>query len=312
MTNTRMKAQARAVLGRHAKSFRWASLFLDAMARDRAAIVYAFCRHVDDVVDESTDMEAARKELDMTVEMLQGLKQPSVLVAAFLEVAQETGFGIEPALDLIEGMRSDLGPVRMADDEELFVYCYRVAGTVGVMMCHILGARGRDAQLYAIDLGIAMQLTNICRDVLEDAQRNRTYLPLERLRKAGLDAECVVQHARHPASSSAISRIRVADVVRQLLSTADTKYETARKGYVYLPPRARLSIMVASKLYRHIGILLRDHRACDPLLGRVSVSPSEKVRLTARAILEWASLTPMRARFETARNLVVEALVRAA
>lgn len=310
MQSESVREGAARVLEKHAKSFRWAAAFLAPQARSDAAVVYAFCRYIDDVVDEADDVADARLALDETVAMLEGATEPSPLVEEFLHVSRRTGFGIEPALDLIKGVRSDLGVVRVADDQELSVYCYRVAGTVGLMMCRVLGVKSQRAERYAIDLGVGMQLTNICRDVLEDAQIGRIYLPLTRLDAVGLTPEALVSHATLPGEHGALTRTRVAAVVRDLLTTADAKYLSARSGYEYLPPRARLSIMVAAELYQHIGHVLRDVHGCDPLGGRVSVSPAQKARLTARVIVTWALDCSKRATrtFEGASRAFSEAL----
>src|SRR5690606_23084968 len=136
----------------------------------------------DDTVDEADDENEARQRLVLIEEMLGGTRAPSPIVAAYIALMEAADIGLAPARDLIAGARSDLQAVRMRTDEEFLQYCYRVAGTVGLMMCGVLGVRDVGARRHAIDLGIAMQMTNICRDVLEDAKRDRVYLPEGRLR----------------------------------------------------------------------------------------------------------------------------------
>jgi phytoene synthase len=283
--------KAEEVLQHHAKSFRWASYFLSDAKRRDAAVAYAFCRLVDDIVDEATDEDEARRGLDEVESMLRATVEPSPLVAAFVEVADRTGFGLLPAFDLILGMRSDLGPVRLKTSEELSLYCYRVAGTVGLMMCGILGVGSERARSYAVDLGVAMQLTNISRDVLEDAGRNRVYLPAKLLERHGITQDRFLASLEGNSVEREHSRRAVSAAVFDLLVRADTKYESGAEGYQFLPPRARLSIMVAADLYQQIGILLREEFNCDPLVGRVRVAPSRKVLLTARALAKWSLLS---------------------
>lgn len=265
----------RAVLARHARSFRWAAAFLDRDRRDDAAVVYAFCRALDDTVDEggdrSEDRAAAASTLDAIEAALRGQAPASPLCAAYLEVAARRGIPSWAATDLVEGMRSDLGDVTVRDDDALLVYCYRVAGTVGVMMCGILGVRDRRALAHAIDLGIAMQLTNICRDVREDLARGRSYLPAARLR-AGAPAERQEEGMRR--------------VVLDLLALADRYYESARRGMTFIPAAARLAIHVASVLYRAIGLGLR-RRGGDAMAGRVTVSGSAKLGWLVVALGQW-------------------------
>lgn len=167
----------------------------------------------------------------------------------------------------------------MADDAELVRYCYRVASTVGLMMCGVLGVRCREALPHAIDLGIAMQLTNICRDVAEDAARGRVYLPAERLRSAGIDPEDVVRGTADPE--------RVASVVRSVLALADRYYRSADGGMRDIPWRFRPAILVASRTYRAIGVRLRRRR---PTAGRTVVPWPEKLAWSAAAVA--ASLRP--------------------
>src|SRR5690606_27206691 len=121
------------VLHRHARSFSLASRLLAEKTRDRAAITYAFCRLVDDAVDEAKSTHEAQAALDRIEGMLRGDLPPDALISAYVALCQDTGIGLAPAWDLILGARSDLLQVRMQGDVDLLTYCYRVAGTVGLM-----------------------------------------------------------------------------------------------------------------------------------------------------------------------------------
>lgn len=271
-------AVARAVLARHGKTFRFASAFLPAKNADDIALLYAFCREVDDAVDEATSVEAGRWEGACITAELAGLRPPRAAIAAFLALAGKSGIDLRFADDFIDGVRSDAAErVRVDDDRALLAYCYRVAGTVGAMMCPLLGVTDRRALPFAIDLGIAMQITNICRDVLEDAGRNRVYLPCARLREVGIDPEHVV--------AGVADRSALAAVVRDLLELADAHYRRSEQGVRFLPLRARAAILVASRVYRAIGVrLLRRHRG-DPLHGRTVVPLVEKLGVALAAVL---------------------------
>ncbi len=291
-TNLSLKtvARARAILDHHAKTFRAASVFLSPAQRDDAAVAYAFCRLVDDAVDEAVDQETAERQLgELETALETGHGDP--IVVAYRELAERAGFGLEPAHDLILGARSDLGAVRFSHDQELLTYCYRVAGTVGLMMCGILGVHQPEARRHAIDLGVGMQLTNICRDVLEDAQRDRVYLPASRLSQAGLSQIELLSTSQSSTASQQFESGRqvdaVARVVDELLSLADLKYASGAQGFHFLPVRARLAIGVASHLYRNIGLSLRRDYACNSLLGRVSLSGFRKRILTVQALGAW-------------------------
>lgn len=291
----RVARESRAVLARQAKSFRWASWFLPPRMRRDASIVYAFCRMVDDAVDASPSPEIARQRLTDIKNMLECEGEANELVAAYLEAAFRLGFGLEPARALLAGAESDLDTVRVADDAELFGYCYRVAGTVGLMMCGVLGVRQQAARAYAVDLGIAMQLTNICRDVREDAALGRVYLPSARLVGGGLtkdDVEPVRLLAPNEATRAAVSR-----AVLGLISDAERLYALGARGFPHIPAQPRLAIMVAATLYRAIGQRLR-RRHGNALAGRTVVPTWHKVGLVLASLGAWLAhlLLPERPR----------------
>lgn len=258
---------SRASLARHARSFRWASWFLPPDRRDDAAVVYAFCRLVDDLADEAPDPVEARVALDRLEAEVRGEAAARPLVAAFREVFARRGGGVQPAVELIAGVRGDLGPVCVQGDAGLLRYGYRVAGTVSLMMCAVLGVTDPRAMPFAIDLGVAMQITNICRDVREDAERCRVYLPADRLRGAGTSPEALL--------AGDAPRAAVAPVVGDLLGLADRYYQSARAGMRWIPLRSRLAILVAARVYRGIGVVLRA-AGCDALRGRVHVGVAGK------------------------------------
>lgn len=181
-------ADSLVTLAHGSRSFRLASHFLPVDARLDAAVVYAFCRHVDDVVDEARDRASATSALDAVRAQLDGRAPPEPLVATLDEVAARTGMVRAAALELVDGVGTDLHEVLLTNDRGLLRYCYGVASTVGLMMCGVLGVRERAAHAFAVDLGVAMQLTNICRDVAADAAMGRVYLPATRLQSHGIDS----------------------------------------------------------------------------------------------------------------------------
>jgi phytoene synthase len=289
---THLEEQCQAVMSHHAKSFRWAALFLSKRQRADSAIAYAYCRFVDDSVDEAPNPKAARAALQRLTQELEGEVSPSPLFKLYGSLAERASFGLEPARDLLKGAASDLGKVQLEDDEELLTYCYRVAGTVGLMMSGILGVEAESARQHAIDLGIGMQLTNICRDVLEDAERGRVYLPAKRLHEYGSSPQDLIQYAtdRNELSQDELESLTrsVVIVVDELLDMAENKYRSGEAGFKYLPVRARLAITVAAYLYRHIGRTLISEQDANPLKGRVSVNWRNKVLLTTRALGAWS------------------------
>ncbi|MGK5020254.1 phytoene/squalene synthase family protein [Janthinobacterium lividum] len=287
MTPARTPAQQRALANAGAalrskgRSFYWAGHLLGRVHAARATRLYGFCRHVDDLADEATSVEDAQRALALlSTEIAAGISDDPATRDVLGLMAE---CAIEPALmlELIRGVASDLEPVRVEDDAALLRYCYRVAGTVGLMMCQVLGVRDEAALRHALDLGIAMQLTNICRDVSEDAGAGRRYLPASRI------GALAPQQLIAPALSlQPLLRRCVAD----LLDQADIYYQSGQQGLPYLPLRARGAILVAARLYQAIGVRLRrsDHAFWE---GRAVVPGRSKAALTLHALLT-AALTP--------------------
>ena len=273
-----IQSQSRAVLAHHAKTFTLAARFLPARQRDDAAVVYAVCRLIDDLVDEAVDIQAGCRALDELREMLFGERRPSPLIAVFLQTAERCDIPLEAVSDLIDGVASDAGEVMVEDDAELIRYGYAVAGTVGLMMCGVIGVRDPAARAHAIDLGIAMQLTNICRDVAEDADRGRVYLPAQRLEDAAIAPRALINQP--------LDGKRLAPVVHDVLSIAERYYQSAEAGMAAIPWRPRMAIMAASRVYRAIGFAIARQRF-DVTRGRAHVSASRKAMWVTRAL--WAS-----------------------
>ena len=278
-TRTRVIAESRVVLARHARTFELAGRFLGPARRDEAAVVYAFCRLVDDVVDEAEDPASGEQALAEIEAELRGEAPARPLVEVFATQLAAQGVDRAVALELIAGVRSDSGPVAFADDRELLRYCYRVAGTVGLMMCGVLGVRAPQARAFALDLGIAMQLTNICRDVAEDAARARVYLPATRLVQAGTDGPALL--------AGGAPRPAIATVVLDLLDLGDLHYTSADLGMRFIPWPSRLAIVVASRVYRGIGVVLRA-RGGNALAGRAFVSRLGKLGWSVAALARFA------------------------
>lgn len=273
---------ARAVLAQGSKSFGFAAHFLPPDQWDDAARVYAFCRLVDDVADDEAVPAASRHaSLDALRSQLAGEGTMHPTVGELFRAHRRRRLDLDAAQALIEGCRTDLDPVRLPDDDALIRYAYGVASTVGLLMCGVLGVTAPDARAFAIDLGVAMQLTNICRDVAEDGRLGRVYLPATRLRAQGVEPEQLLDGTADPD--------RVARAVLEVLDLAERYYASAWEGLRYLPLRARLAIVVAARVYRAIGLDLR-RRGGDAMAGRTVVPFSGKVVQATIATLEM--LTP--------------------
>lgn len=270
--------EAQQVLTHHAKSFRLASLFLPREKANDAAVVYRFCRLLDDAVDEASNPEEAQREATQLRKELLREVPPRPAVAAYLAVADRLGIPFFAAQDLLDGVCSDLGTVALADQKSLAQYCYQVAGTVGLMMCGVLGVDNQKAWPYAIDLGLGMQLTNIARDVREDAQRGRVYIPSDSLEQNNTSTKDIL------ALKESVGCRKTID---GLLAAAEICYARARTGMCYIPFRARLAIFVAMRVYRAIGLTLQQSHQSDPFHGRTVVSSLGKFLAVCHGILDF-------------------------
>jgi phytoene synthase len=266
---------AAVVLARHGRSFHFASHLLGARHGQRAARLYAFCRRVDDLADEAADPHAAALALDALATALRDGAGGPPWLADLRALQAETGLDSAPLLDLIEGVRGDLGEVAFDSSEQLIRYAYRVAGTVGLMMCAVLDVRDSRALPFAIDLGIGMQLTNIARDVGADAELGRRYLPASWLGAASAAQIIEPDPALQAQLRSATAR---------LLVLADRYYASGEAGLGFLPVRARLAILTAARVYRGIGerVAAADFRSWN---RRAAVSLPRKFGYAAGALL---------------------------
>jgi phytoene synthase len=259
------------------RSFHAASYLLPERVRAPASALYAFCREADDLID------FAGKEAGYAVALLRerlhriycGTPQNRVADRAFAEVVER--YAIPRALPdaLIEGFCWDADMRRYQTIEELEHYAARVAGSVGVMMSLIMGRRDAGTLARAAELGIAMQLTNICRDVGEDARAGRVYLPLAWLSEAGVEPDRLTAQ---PVFSPALGA-----VIRAVLAHADQLYRRARSGIATLPPSCRPAIHMAHVLYAEIGREI-ERQNFDSVSQRAVVPAGRKLTAILRAL----------------------------
>ncbi|MEO1016068.1 MAG: phytoene/squalene synthase family protein [Pseudomonadota bacterium] len=258
------------------RSFFAASRLLPRRITDPCFALYAFCRLADDTVDVVGGRANAIRQLRRRLDRIYaGAPMPLAPDRAFADVVGQ--YQIPKILPeaLIEGLEWDVEERQYETMDDLFDYCVRVAGTVGVMMACIMGTRNRDALARACDLGVAMQLTNIARDIGEDARAGRLYIPRQWLSDAGLDAS---EWLRRPTANPALR-----DVVRRLLNFADILYCRAEAGISSLPRECRPAIMAARLIYADIGREIRC-RNYDSVNDRAIVSTTRKLRLLGRAV----------------------------
>ena len=277
-------AACRRILAAGSKSFAAASRLLPRRMRAPAAAFYAFCRVADDLVDFSDDPSAAVVELTARLDQIYaGEPAEDPVDRAFARVVARYALP-RPVVDaLIDGFAWDADERDYETLDELLGYCARVASAVGVVMTLFMGPRDPRTLARACDLGAAMQLTNICRDVAEDAGRGRLYLPAAWLRERGIEPAHFVAHLADYRGDP-----RVAELLGGLLDQADEYYRRADAGIALLPRDSRAAIRAARLIYADIG---REIRAqdCDPTRGRAHTSRGRKLWLLLRA---WLRRTP--------------------
>jgi len=275
-------ARARTSLAQNGKSFFWASKLLGREMADNAAGLYMFCRLVDDLADG--DLPEGTHRLGQIHACLTALRddrpQPFTDpdLSAFLSAVTCSDLLVEPLIHLLDGLLFDQGNVAIEDEEALIIYAYQVAGTVGRMMCPILGCHDNRARAFAIDMGIAMQLTNIARDVYEDACLGRRYLPASWV--GPLSADDIKSAAQNPDSPAGWA---VQTGLKRLLNLADIYYRSAEPGLSFLPMRAHLAIGVAGRVYERIGLKLAAGNFSWHS-GRVITGSAEKLSATLGAL----------------------------
>jgi 15-cis-phytoene synthase len=265
-------------MSRHARTFNFAARFLPPAQRRSVQVLYAFFRSLDDLVDGELDRDTVQRELEVWRDWFEGgmvgySPQPR-LAHEVASIVRRYDISTGVMLHFLDGMDSDLvDRRRIANLEELERYCYQVAGTVGVAMCGVLEVHDRPAFGAAIDLGIAMQMTNIVRDVGGDLRLGRIYLPQDELRQAGLSDAELIDLARPGGPVDP----RFRRLMKQQVMRADSYYASGLRGVMLLPDGARLPILVAGKLYQRI---LRDLERADydSLHRRASTTGWEKVR----------------------------------
>ncbi|HTD91398.1 MAG TPA: presqualene diphosphate synthase HpnD [Burkholderiales bacterium] len=260
-------------------SFYYSFLFLPPHRRRAITALYAYCREVDDVVDECTDAGVARVKLawwrDEVGKLYTGNAQHPVTQALAPAIAV---YGIQQQhmLELIDGMTMDLDYNRYPDYETLKLYCHRVAGVVGLMSACTFGYAEKQTLEYASELGLAFQLTNIIRDVGEDARRNRIYLPLDELQKFGV-AETEIQDARETENFQQLMMFQIERALAQ--------YDAAFAKLPACDRKPQIPGIIMARIYRTLLEEIRDD-GCHVLKQRISLTPMRKLWIALKTWLK--------------------------
>lgn len=273
-----------AITREHGRTFYLASHFQTPPRRRALHAIYAFCRIADDIVDRAKTPSEAAAQLAAWEAQLDTPVHP--VAYAFAVTREIYGIPVAPARDLIAGIRSDLQPEPFETWDDLRHYCYCVAGTVGLLTAPVLGCSRESALPCAVELGIAMQLTNILRDVGEDARQQRVYLPLADLAAFGCTPESLL--AGRPAG-------RFQELMAFEIARARSLYVSARPGIAALSPAGQMTTLAASRLYA--SILTRiEELDYDVLSTRATVHTRRKLGALPAVALDFARMP----RFSTA------------
>ena len=262
--------QSNEILFNKGKTFYWAKFFLSKHAAQQATRLYRFCRYIDDLADEVPDKAHAFDCLNKIKVELNAGQSNDVIITDAIALFNECHISVQIQIELINGALADLALVRIKTEAQLLEYCYQMAGTVGIMMCKVLDVSEQKALFHAIDLGIAMQLTNIVRDVYADALMDRVYLPESMTGTLTPDEVIALSDS---------NRAKLIQASELLLEQADQYYASGYAGLVHLPFRSRVSILIAAKLYQQIGSKIKSTHF-KSLKKRVFIPLSTKLMLS--------------------------------
>ena len=276
-------------LEKHGKSFYWASFFLPNKNKDAASELYSICRYFDDLADEAPTDQSEKLKSEFE-QICSNVEHP---INKFFK---SNNIPIQILGDLIQGLIQDQKLVRIQTEKDLIEYSYQVAGTVGLMMQPLILVKNKNANKHAVDLGIAMQLTNIARDIYEDAIMNRVYLPKEWLK------EISIEHLKRDSTEEI--QTQMSAILRKLIDLSEIYYQNGFSGMKYIPIKTRLAIFFAAKIYRAIGIKIKVNNY-QYSNKRVYLNKLNKLWVTIKSLPEFILLkviyrtyTPIRESFQ--------------
>ena len=247
----------------YAKSFNWAGFFLPKSKYNNCSTLYDFCRTVDNIADEEENLDIKKKNFKEFKKRFYEKDFSSIKIRNMWQLIHEFSISTKIIDDLFDGIETDLQEkVLLSNEKDLLIYSYRVAGTVGLMMAKILKVKSNLALTSAIDLGIAMQLTNIARDVIEDSGRNRNYIDNN------------------------------FDKIKETIKLADTFYNSSFRSIGEIPISCRFAILVARRVYRQIGNEIIKKRDFEDYKrsGKIFVTKLGKVKETFLSIYDFILL----------------------
>lgn len=281
-------AHCRSITRKHAKTFYMATRFLPYHKQRGIFAIYGLCRTLDDIVDESpaSNIHNHRSKAEIINELEQfrvdlisayrGVEQSNSVLIAFSDVLNRYHISLEHPLTLLDGVKMDLVKNRYENFDELYEYSYKVASVVGLMTTEIFGYKNQDAINHAVELGIAMQLTNILRDVGEDLSRNRIYLPKEDLDQFGITEEDLFKRQVTPEFS---------ELMKFQIERARRYYKKADKGIAMLEKDSRLPVLLARENYSRILNKIEENQY-QVFTRRAYLNATEKFSILPKIMLQ--------------------------
>ncbi len=274
-------------LKREGKSFYWASFFLPKNSRENAGILYSICRYFDDIADKNNQDKT--KYLQDVITEIKNNKSNKINIFLQKNKIHQSIF-----IDLIEGLIIDQRNTKIQNKDQLVKYSYHVAGTVGLMMSKIIGVKDEMAARSAIDLGIGMQLTNIARDVHEDAKIKRIYLPADWIPDISLND-------LYMADKKTLEQdIKISNAIHEIINLSEKFYNNGFAGLKYIPLSTRLAIFIAANVYRGIGIKIKKKKKY--IRKRVYLTLFEKIMITINSILFFIFIPFFNFQYKKIRN----------
>ena len=263
-------------------SFTVSFIFLPKGKREAMTALYAFCREVDDVVDECSDYNVAQIKLNWwkteVANLYAGTPQHPV-TKALQSVVSQFNLAQEHFLEIIDGMEMDLKFNRYEDFKQLQLYCYRVASCVGLLAAQIFGFKNRKTLKYAHDLGMAFQLTNIIRDVGEDARRGRIYLPLDELRKAKVSEDDILKGIETP---------ELKELIEFQIERAESFYDKALRELPAEDTKQQRAGLMMAAIYRTLLREIKSDGAEKVLNHKIAIPPTRKLMLALKTFFKYA------------------------
>ena len=236
------------LMRKHGKTFYWASFFLDKSNMQAIYSIYSFCRRIDDMVDEAKTAHIAKKRLLIFTKAWRKSRSHPV-INLLNDIPKENWPNQKLVKNFLNGQISDIKFSTFKSEKSLIVYCYQVAGTVGLMVCDVFGVKDKKMRYFAIDLGIAMQLVNISRDIYEDSLRKRIYLPESLIGK---------YRAKEITNPNKETARKIDEARKKMIQLANIYFESASRAIDHLPKGASLAVKLASALYQQIGYQLMN------------------------------------------------------